>query len=111
MRVIYNNWFPFGTYRAINMLGIIFAKRKYGKLNKTVLNHEYIHSLQQREMLFVFFYMWYVMEWLVKLCKYRNTTEAYYNISFEREAYAHQRDLNYDKHRPLWAWTKYVRRR
>ena len=34
---------------------------------------------------------------------------AYRNISFEREAYANQRNLNYLKERPLYAWRHYMR--
>jgi hypothetical protein len=37
-----------------------------------------------KEMLYIPFYLWYGVEWLVKLfCK----GNAYRNISFEREAY------------------------
>ena len=34
---------------------------------------------------------------------------TYRNISFEREAYAHQRDLNYLKHRRPYAWISRMR--
>ena len=34
---------------------------------------------------------------------------AYYRISFEREAYQHQTDLDYLSHRPLFAWFRYLR--
>lgn len=83
-------------FYAINVCGIIFAK---GPLGPTELNHELIHTAQQRELLYIFFYLWYAVEWLVLLCKYRNGTKAYFNIRFEREAYRHQNDLDYLRHR------------
>ena len=36
---------------------------------------------------------------------------AYRNISFEREAYANQRNLNYLESRPMYAWRRYMKRR
>lgn len=111
MKVIYNNIIPFGNFRAINLFGVIFAKRKYGKLNDVVVNHESVHTIQQLEMLIVFFYLWYVIEWLVRLFMYRDFLKAYYNISFEREAYSNQRNLSYRRHRRLWAWTSYLVRK
>ena len=108
MLVIYNTHFPFGSYWAINLLGLVFARRDHGRLGPEELNHEYIHTLQQREMLFAFFFVWYVLEWLVRLVQYRSPHLAYRNISFEREAYAMQRDLQYRHHRPLFAWRKWL---
>lgn len=108
MKVIYNNILPPGHFRAINLFGVIFAKRKYGRLASRDLNHEYIHTIQQREMLILFFYLWYVIEWVFKYMRYRNWTRAYYNISFEREAYHMQHDLDYRHHRRFWAWLRYI---
>jgi hypothetical protein len=34
---------------------------------------------------------------------------AYYRISFEREAYLHQSDSDYLRHRPFFAWLRYLR--
>lgn len=107
MKVIHNNIIPFGkNFLAINLFGVIFAK---GHLNERVHNHEYIHTLQQREMLFVGFYLWYLVEWLVRIICYRDTIRAYRNISFEREAYANDHDFDYSSHRRLYGWTKYLR--
>jgi len=54
---------------------------------------------QQRELLYLPFFVWYVAEWLVLYIKYRNWTKAYFHIRFEQEAYRHQNDLDYLKHR------------
>ena len=77
-------------------------------MGRVDVNHEYIHTLQQREMLFVPFYLWYVMEWGIKMVKYRNLHKAYSNISFEREAYACQYDLRYRYRRKPYAWMSYL---
>ena len=108
MKIIYNRFFPFGTFWAINIFGIIFCRVDKGRLPEVVKNHEYIHTLQQREMLFVGFYIFYVVEWLYRLIKTRNFMKAYYSISFEREAYAYQNDLNYKYKRKRFAWKKLI---
>ena len=108
MKVIYNKYFPFGSFFATNIFGIIFCRSDKGRISETTKNHEYIHTMQQREMLFIFFYLAYVIEWLVRLPMRGN---AYRNISFEREAYANQRNMDYLKSRPLYAWRRYFKRR
>ncbi len=106
MKIIYNNKIPFGkSYYAINIFGVVFSK---GKLNATGLNHEYIHTLQQAEMLFVFFYLWYVAEWLAKLLYYGSNAKSYRNISFEREAYENQDNPDYSRTRKHYAWFKHL---
>ena len=71
-----------------------------------VLNHEGIHVPQQKEMLVIPFYIWYVLEWFIKLFFYG--ADAYSNISFEREAYANDDNLDYLKTRRHFAWIKYI---
>lgn len=58
------------------------------------------------ELLFVFFYLWYFMEWLVRLFMRGN---AYHHISFEREAYDHMDEPDYLKRRKHFAWIKYYK--
>ena len=48
---------------------MIFAKQR---LSPSEWRHEHIHTLQQRELLFVGFFVWYIVEWLVRLLQYRN---------------------------------------
>ncbi len=84
---------PFGgNFLAINLFGFIFALRE---LNPVELNHELIHSAQQRELLYLPFFVWYGTEWFILYIKYRDFTKAYYNIRFEKEAYRHQHDESY----------------
>lgn len=106
MKVVHNKKFPLGRrFYAINICGIVFAK---GELDATSARHEYIHTKQQREMLYLFFYLWYVMEWLIRSLYYRNAYKGYRRISFEEEAYRHQEDLHYLHKRRPYAWLKYL---
>lgn len=87
MKVIYNSLIPFKGFSAINLFGVVFARNEYKDLSQRTLNHEAIHTAQMREMAYVFFYLWYLAEWLIKLPKYGR--KAYNNLSFEREAIRH----------------------
>lgn len=78
----------------MNLFGTFWA-RDTSWTDKYVINHERIHTAQQREMLFVGFYLAYIIEWVFNLLKYRCWNKAYMSISFEKEAYLHGKDLNY----------------
>ncbi|MBR5331729.1 MAG: hypothetical protein IKV32_00310 [Muribaculaceae bacterium] len=76
-------------------------------MDKYVVNHELIHTAQQKELLWIPFYIAYIIEWLFKLIKYRNSHRAYMDISFEKEAYTHGHDLSYLSHRKHFAqWSR-----
>lgn len=88
----------------VNLFGTLWT-RDTGWIDKHVVNHEMIHTAQQRELLFVPFYLLYCLEWLWLLCRLRSLEKAYLSISFEREAYAHGYDLGYlsrRKHFAMW---------
>lgn len=104
MKIIYNKYFPFGKFLATNICGIIFCRSDKGRLNEVDKNHEYIHTLQQREMLYVGFMLWYAIEWLVRAVQCRSFMKAYYNLYFEREAYHMERNLNYKNMRKPFGW-------
>ena len=72
------------------------------------LNHELIHTEQMKEMLYVFFYAWYVVEWLVRLIILWDAHKAYRAISFEREAYVNQANLMYLEGRKRYHWLSYI---
>lgn len=101
MKIIINNIIPFKGFKCINLFGILFCRKQ---LNKIDINHEAIHTKQMQEMLYIPFYIWYIIEYLIKLFK----GNAYRNISFEREAYNNQYNLNYLNNRKHYSWIKYV---
>ena len=106
MKIVRTSVLPFKGFTAINLLGVLFVHHGV-YLSHELMNHERIHTAQQRELLYVFFYVAYVLEWLVRLPMRGN---AYRNISFEREAYSNQRNLHYLESRPLYAWRRYLKR-
>lgn len=91
-------------FSGIALYPFVFLKYKRQKDDEVFLNHERIHLRQQLELLIVFFYLWYAIEYLIRLLQYGNRREAYYNISFEREAYSKEFDLGYIEKRPRWAF-------
>ena len=107
MKVIYNNIIPFPGFKAINLFGVLFA-RTGSKIGSTTINHESIHNAQMKEMLYIFFYIWYVLEWVIRLFMKGN---AYRNISFEREAYDNENNLKYLDERDNFSWCKYIKRK
>jgi hypothetical protein len=105
MKIIYSNIIPPRKFAAINLLGILFV-RKQVILTPELINHEKIHTRQMKEMFFLFFYVWYVLEWIVKLFIYGK--KSYFHISFEQEAYTHDENLSYLKIRKRFAWINYL---
>lgn len=70
--------------------------------NKKTINHEAIHFQQALELGVIPFYFLYVLEWMFKLPFYG--AEAYYQISFEKEAYENEKDLEYLNSRVRYNW-------
>lgn len=79
---------------------IIFRDRKTSE-NLPIKNHEKIHHRQQLEMLIIPYYIWYFVEYWVGRARLKSHDKAYRNVSFEKEAYAMQNDLDYLKNRPF----------
>ena len=112
MKVVYNNIIPFKGFKCIALWPFIFVRKKAkDRFRDADKRHERIHGRQQCEMLFLLFYIWYGIEYIVRLVAYMSFKYAYYNVSFEQEAYMNQYVADYiDKRRPF-AWLKFVFRR
>ena len=122
MKIIKVKKLPF-DFSGITIWPFIFFL-KGQVISNTLLRHETIHLKQQRETLWRFFFIFYIAEFVVKFiyhfCRnisYPGTFKdflistfflAYRDLSFEREAYAHEKDENYLKTRKPFAWIKYV---
>ncbi len=98
---------PLLSYAGMAIFPFIFVKRHDYRYDQTLMNHEKIHLCQQLELLILPFYLIYVGHYLFNLLKYHNHHEAYINICFEREAYAHELDLNYLRKRSIWRFLRY----
>lgn len=105
MKIIKNKIIPFGSYYAINIFGYCFTKRD---LKDWQIRHEQIHSEQMKELYYIPFYIWYCLEFLIKLLYYFNWQKAYKAISFEREAYFYQEWNYYISYRKKYAWKEFI---
>lgn len=102
---LYNDILPLKGFKALNICGILFV-RKGKVLSDRNIRHEQIHTCQMRELLFIGFYLWYVAEWLVRLLMCMDAKRAYYDISFEREAYGNEADEDYLNKRRRYVWIR-----
>lgn len=95
------------NYLAMALCFVILVKR--GKrLTIQQENHERIHFRQQREMLWLPFFVWYFTEFLIRYIKLGDWDKAYRAISFEQEAFACEDSLAYRAWRKPYAWVKYL---
>lgn len=131
MKIIKNNWFPFGNYKAFNLFGILFTK---SDLSDKDINHEKIHCAQMVDCFFIFFililllivifginfwwillsipgfYIWYGAEYIaIRILNKKDTqSQVYHEVSLEEEAYNYDDNLAYLNFRPRFAWLKYL---
>lgn len=84
---------------AIAFFPFIFA-RSTTELTPRLINHERIHLRQQIEMLVIPFYFWYLFEYF---------TKSYFQISFEKEAYDNDSNLNFLRTRKMFNFVKYLK--
>ena len=90
---------------AITLFPFIISK---DEMSDITINHEMIHIEQQKELLVVFFYILYIFYWLKGKVSGMTNDEAYFNIPFEKEAYAKMYDKDYLQQRKKYFWKKYV---
>jgi DMSO/TMAO reductase YedYZ heme-binding membrane subunit len=97
-------------YRGLAVFPFVFIKYAFDSENKVLVNHEKIHLRQQLELLVLPFFLWYFVEYAVRLLQYKNVNSAYRNISFEREAYANETNSDYLKTRRFFRFWNYLRK-
>jgi hypothetical protein len=95
-------------YRGLTIFPFIIIKYESDVKNPILLNHERIHIRQQIELLILPFYIWYLLEYCIRLLQLKNSYLAYKNISFERECYVMEQNLDYLKKRPFFNFFKYL---
>lgn len=101
MKVVVTKHFPFGKFVAINMFARLYLKDKdksrltlmirYPNRYFKLIQHERSHTKQQNDLLGIFFYVWYVIEWFFKLF---TEGKAYRELCFEREARANETNVD-----------------
>ena len=95
-------------YRGMTVFPFVILRENDAKQDAVLVNHENIHIRQQMELLVLPFFIWYFVEYLFRLIQYRKHRMAYRNISFEREAYANEKDLNYLQKRSFWKFLNFI---
>lgn len=93
-----------GFARAITLYPFVFVSKKADLHDPVLVNHEKIHLRQQQELLVLPFYVLYLAEYGRGRLKGLSHHEAYRQISFEREAFAHERDMKYLENRKRKAY-------
>lgn len=107
MKIIYNSIIPFPGFLGINICGVLFVRSEYkGKVDSRIIRHESIHTRQILEMGVIFFYLWYVVEYLIRLFKEKDAKRAYRKLLFEQEAYGNEEDEGYLGNRKPYSWIK-----
>ena len=120
MKVFYNSWIAkvftmIKGYSTVMLFGAVFTEDS--SVSERTVYHEQVHAVQYRTLFcaglvlalimslftelswwsvslilipIMLFYVWYVIEYIIRLLLYRNHYRAYRNIVFEREAVALQ---------------------
>ena len=118
-------------YHTITLGPFILTTKKKSEVTDEIINHEKIHVMQWCEvtalsvliwafimvalvdlkylwtlpLCFVVYYIIYVAEWAIsRLYGGETGHEDYLHIEFEKEAYKHQKDVDYLSHRKPFAW-------
>ena len=95
-------------FRGMTVFPFVVVRDRNAQNYLVLMNHERIHLRQQMELLVLPFFVFYGLDYLVKLIKYRDRKKAYLHIVFEREAYENEKDLAYLKSRSFWKFLKYL---
>ena len=108
MLLIVNKYLIPKGYRGMTLFPFVFLSSRHTADFSVLVNHERIHLRQQLELLVLPFFVWYGIDYLVKLIRYRDKSKAYRSIVFEREAYENEKDLDYLKSRSFWNFVKFL---
>lgn len=96
-------------YNGLTLFPFVMLRNDFDKANKILVNHERIHIRQQLQMLVLPFFVWYLIEFLFRLIQFKDKKRAYRNISFEREAYANEHNMDYAGQMSFWSFVKYLK--
>ena len=108
MIVVVNKYILAKGFKGVSLWPFVVLRDRESIKDLVFLNHERIHLKQQMELLVLPFYIWYGLEFLIRYVLYQNAYKAYYNISFEREAYQNEFNTVYCANRKFWSFTKYI---
>ena len=108
MIILVNRFLLRKNFLGLTLWPFVILKYKELRKDRVFLNHERIHLRQQLELLIIPFFIWYLIEFIIRLSVYKNRSLAYHNISFEREAYKNEKNLQYLNRRFFWRFLKFM---
>ena len=109
IKKVYCKHLPFKGYTAMSVYPwIIIRKDNKKKYTPTANRHTQIHLLQQLETAWIFFFVFYALEYIFKLVLTMSHYRAYKSVSFEQEANNHQGHINYISDRKHFEWIQYI---
>jgi len=91
----WTNLFSCGKANAITIYPFIFLKSTSFKQKEELIRHERIHLRQ-------------AIEFTLRFIQFKDFDKAYRRISFEREAYDKEGELDYLSRRKFWAFWRYL---
>ncbi len=111
LKIVKNKMLPFKGFGSMTFFNLLLTRQD--QVSQQTINHENTHLAQAFDFHlwyfgFILFYIWYVVEWLLKLPFALFGYRAYYSISFEQAAYRNQSNNNYLKERKHFDWLKYL---
>ena len=109
MKIVRCSWFPPASFKAIALVWWMIV-RSGAEMTDVDINHEEIHGKQQKEMFVLPFFLWYAVEFVIRLIlNPMNYRKVYRRISFEQEAYENESNLSYLDGRKPYSWIKYLK--
>lgn len=96
-----NPLLPVKGYQYMNICGILFTRNESAidRMTDSTVRHEVTHTKQIIEMGIIFYYLWCVIEWLIRLLIMADSHKAY------RAAGA---DPNYNRKVFQYRWINYL---
>lgn len=128
--IIANILLYFSYCETITIGPFVFTKLSKEQIPQEVRNHECTHVRQWTEVTLlvglslliavlvghvsawwllvapVVYYLWYGVEYVVRLCIFHEGRLAYKAVSFEQEAYANEHNANYNENASYFSWVK-----
>jgi hypothetical protein len=95
-------------YRGMTIFPFVIIRNEVDKNNDVLINHEKIHIRQQLELLIIPFFIIYFIEFLIRLIQFRDRNLAYRSISFEKEAYNNEKNVEFLRNRQFLNFLKYL---
>jgi hypothetical protein len=98
-----------GKFPAMCIWPFILIKPS-GKLPEmpVLMRHETIHGRQQIEMAWILFFIWYILEFAIRLAILRDYMNAYRRLAHEKEAHLNDDNPDYLANRKPFAWIRYI---